>query len=223
MSPSLPRFRAILFDLDGTLVDSIPFLLECFTGAARSALGREVEPERVLPLVGMPLKTMFAHFAEELSEEQSAACVAAYLAAHRPHAAAKSPLFPDVLPVLDGLRDRGLALGVVTGKSLEGITNLLGPLGLIHRFGALVGCDHGGAPKPAPDGALAAAAALEVAPAETLVVGDSLLDVEMALAAGMTACGVTTGTTSRADLARRAHHVIDSLAELPPLVAARRV
>lgn len=213
------RFRAVLFDLDGTLVDSISFLLECFTEAARTALGREIDPELVRPMVGMPLRLMFERAGETLSEEQASACVTAYLASYRQQVAHRSPLFADALPVLDDLRDRGLALGIVTGKTLEGLTRVLEPLGLTDRFGALVGCDHGGAHKPAPDGALAAASLLSVPPTETLVVGDSLLDVEMGLAAGMTVCAVTTGTGSRVDLERHAHYVIDTLAELPPIVS----
>ena len=218
MTTSVIRCRAVLFDLDGTLVDSIPFLLECFTAAMREGTGCTVEPGDVLPLVGLPLRTMFERFAADLTDETAAACLAAYRAVYHPHVVARSPLFADALPVLDELRHRGLALGVVTGKTLEGTRRVLEPLDVLDRFDALVGADHGGAPKPAPDGALAAAAALGVAPAETLVVGDSLLDVEMALAARMTAVGVTTGTASRADLARRAHFVIDALAELPRLV-----
>jgi HAD superfamily hydrolase (TIGR01509 family) len=207
-----------LFDLDGTLVDSIPFLLECFASAAREALACEVAPERVAPLVGLPLRTMFERFAGELTDERAAACVAAYRAAYHPHVTRRSPLFSDAVAALDALGALGLGLGVVTGKTLEGAERVLGPLGLLGRFGALVGADHGGAPKPAPDGALAAAIALGAEPAETVVVGDSLLDVEMALAAGMTAVGVTTGTGSRAPREARAHYVIDALAELPPLV-----
>ncbi len=214
------RFRAVLFDLDGTLVDSISFLLECFTSAAREALGREIDPELVRPMVGMPLRLMFERAGEALSEEQASACVTAYLSAYRQQVAHRSPLFTDALPVLDHLREQEIPIGIVTGKTLEGLMRVLDPLGLTNRFGALVGCDHGGAHKPAPDGALAAASILNVSPAETLVVGDSLLDVEMALAAGMTACAVTTGTGARADLERHAHYVIDTLAELPPILSS---
>ena len=210
--------RAVLFDLDGTLVDSIPFLLECFTGAAREALGRDVDPNDVRPLVGLPLRMMFERFEPALSDAAAAACVEAYRAAYLPCVLERSPLFADVLPVLDALERRGVGLGVVTGKTLEGTLRVLEPLGVAHRFGALVGADHGGRPKPAPDGALAAAAMLGVAPEEAVVVGDSLLDVEMALAAGMTAFGVATGTASRAQLAARAHAVLDSLADLLPVL-----
>ena len=218
MSQRDARVRAVLFDLDGTLVDSIPFLLECFMSAAREVLACEVAAEHVAPLVGLPLRTMFERFAGDLTDDDATACIAAYRTSYQPHVVRRSPLFADAVAVLDELGRRGLGLGVVTGKTFEGTERVLGPLGVLDRFGAIVGADHGGAPKPAADGALAAALALGVAPAETIVVGDSLLDVEMALAAGMTAVGVTTGTGSHADLTARAHYVIGALAELPPLV-----
>jgi HAD superfamily hydrolase (TIGR01509 family) len=208
------RIRAVLFDLDGTLVDSIPFLVECFSCAVRDALGHKPEPEEVRPLVGLPLRTMFERFHPNLTDELANACVATYRDVYFPLVVERSPLFPDALEVLDRLEAAGLALGIVSGKTAEGILRVVEPIGIAHRFGAIVGADHGGAHKPAPDGALAAAEMLGVAPAETAVVGDSLLDVEMALAAGMLACGVTTGTTTRDALAARAHVVADSLAEL---------
>lgn len=212
------RIRAVLFDLDGTLVDSIPFLLECFLHTGRTTLGVEIDPDHVRPLVGLPLRTMFERFSPELSDELADACFTTYRAAYMPHVVERSPLFPDAVPLLDELERRGVARGVVTGKTLEGLRRVLEPHGVVDRFGALVGADYGGEPKPSPGGALAAAERLGIDPAETLVVGDSLLDVEMALAAGMAACGVTTGTASREDLERRAHLVVDALAELLPAI-----
>jgi phosphoglycolate phosphatase len=208
------RYRAVLFDLDGTLVDSIPFLLECFTGAVRDVLGHDVHEDRVRPLVGLPLRMMFERFEPALSDELADACFKAYRTAYLPCVLERSPLFPDALAVLDELARHNVALAVVTGKTIEGARRVLEPLGVAHRFGALVGADHGGRPKPSPDGALFAAELLGIAPEETIVVGDSLLDVEMALAAGMTAVGVATGTASRDELAARAHLVVDSLSEL---------
>lgn len=214
--------RAVLFDLDGTLVDSIPFLVECFSCAVRDALGREVAPEVVRPLVGLPLRRMFEHVEPALDDALAEACVRTYREVYFPRVVARSPLFPDALDALDALERRGVALGIVSGKTCAGISRVVEPLGIAHRFEAIVGADHGGDHKPAPDGALAAAEMLGVAPASALVVGDSLLDVEMGLAAGMRTCGVTTGTTSRAELERRAHLVVDSLAEMVEAVFGHR-
>ena len=210
------EIRAVLFDLDGTLVDSVPFLVECFSCAVRDTLGRMPEPDEVRPLVGLPLRQMFEHFHPDLTDELAQTCVTTYREVYFPRVLERSPLFPDALEVLDRLAAGDVALGIVSGKREEGIRRVVEPIGIAHRFGAIVGADHGGAHKPAPDGALAAAGLLGVSPAETAVVGDSLLDIEMALAAGMLAWGVTTGTTSRDKLAARAHAVADSLAELFP-------
>lgn len=222
MNDPTVRYRAVLFDLDGTLVDSIPFLLECFTGAVREVLGRDVHEDRVRPLVGLPLRMMFERFEPALSDELADACFEYYRTAYLPCVVERSPLFADTVPLLDELERRGVARAIVTGKTREGALRVVEPLGVAGRFGAIVGADHGGRPKPSPDGALYAAELLGVAPEEAIVVGDSLLDVEMAIEAGMTAVGVATGTASRDELASRAHLVIGSLGELLAAMEAHR-
>lgn len=213
------RVRAVLFDVDGTLVDSIPFLVDCFRHAARHALAVELEERDVLPLVGMPLVEMFRHVDPACHDEAVQRCVDAYREAYYPSVATRSPIFPDAVGVVDELKELGLALGVVSGKNAEGIRRILEPSGLFDRFDAVVGADHPGRGKPAPDHALAAAELLGVAAAEAVVVGDSLLDVEMGHAAGMATVGVTTGTTPRPELEVRAHAVVDALVELRDLFA----
>jgi HAD superfamily hydrolase (TIGR01509 family) len=214
------RFDAVLFDVDGTLVDSIPFLVECFQAAARETLACEVDREEILPMVGLPLAEMFRRVRALEADDLVERCAAAYRRIYLPDVLGRSPLFPDAMDVVSGLAGRGLALGLVSGKTREGIARVLEPAGILGYFGSVVGADHPGRPKPAADGALAAAAALGARPPRTLVVGDSLLDVDMAIAAGMVACGVTTGTTSREALAARAHFVVERLADVAPIVDA---
>jgi phosphoglycolate phosphatase len=213
--------RAVLFDVDGTLVDSIAFLVECFRHSAEAALGRTLGAAEVLPLVGMPLGEMYRTIRPDADEALLLHCVETYRGAYYPSVCERSPLFPDTAAVVRRLAARGLALGIVSGKNHQGIRRVLEPSGLLDQFCAVVGADHGGRGKPAPDGALAAAAMIGVPPEETLVVGDSLLDVEMGLAAGMATVGVTTGTTGRDELASRATVVIGRLAELPPLLESQ--
>lgn len=206
--------RAVLFDVDGTLVDSIPLLVECFRHAARAELLREIDDATILPLVGRPLDEMFRLVHPEICDEQNARCVLAYREAYRPHAATRSPLFPDARACVENFVDRELKLGVVSGKTVEGIHRVLGDTNLLERFDVVVGADSGAAGKPSPEGALLAARELCADPADTLVVGDSLLDVRMGRSAGMLTCGVATGTASRAELERESHVVVDSLADL---------
>jgi pyrophosphatase PpaX len=212
------RVRAVLFDVDGTLVDSIPFLVECFQHSARATLGLRLDAADVLPLVGMPLADMYRALHSELDDVTAERCIAVYREVYYPSVTERSPLFPDTLAVIDDLAARGLALGVVSGKNALGIRRVLEPSGLVERFRAIVGADHGGPGKPAPDHAIAAARRLGVSADEVVVVGDSLLDVDMGTAAGMATIGVATGTTARSILEVRASAVVDRLSELLTLL-----
>jgi HAD superfamily hydrolase (TIGR01509 family) len=214
------RIEAVLFDVDGTLVDSIPFLVECFQAAAREALACEIAAEEILPMVGLPLGEMFRRVRVLDADELAERCTEAYKRIYYPEVVARSPLFPDTRDVVARLSSLGLRLGLVSGKTREGIRRVLEPAGIVDYFAVVVGADHEGRPKPAPDGALAAATALGARPSRTLVVGDSLLDVEMGISAGMLTCGVTTGTALRDELAARAHFVVDRLAEIVTIVEA---
>jgi HAD superfamily hydrolase (TIGR01509 family) len=210
--------EAVLFDVDGTLVDSIPYLVECFQAAARETLECEIEAHEILPMVGLPLVDMFMQVRELPNIDLAERCIAAYRRIYLPSVIARSPLFPDSEQVVATLKSRGVRLGIVSGKTREGILRVLEPSGIAASFESIVGADHPGRPKPAADGALAAVAILGVAPDRTLVVGDSLLDVEMGSAAGMQTCGVTTGTTPRQELASRADFVVDRLVEILGIV-----
>jgi HAD superfamily hydrolase (TIGR01509 family) len=214
--------EAVLFDVDGTLVDSIPYLVECFQAAALETLACEVAADEILPMVGLPLVEMFVRVRPRVSSDLAERCAASYRRIYLPQVLERSPLFPDSARVVSALRDRGVRLGVVSGKTREGILRVLEPTGIVDSFACIVGADHPGRPKPAPDGALAAGVAIGAVPSRTLVVGDSLLDVEMGAAAGMITCGVTTGTTSRELLATRADFVVDRLADILPIVSAGR-
>jgi phosphoglycolate phosphatase-like HAD superfamily hydrolase len=145
-------------------------------------------------------------------------CIESYRRVYYPLVSERSPLFPDSAMVVEELALRGIPLGIVSGKNLVGIRRVLEPSGLLIHFNAIVGSDHGCPSKPAPDAALAAAEILGVAAASVVVVGDSLLDVEMGIAAGMATVGVATGTADRDTLASRATVSIDSLKELLPLL-----
>jgi HAD superfamily hydrolase (TIGR01509 family) len=209
----------VLFDVDGTLVDSIPYLVECFQAAVREVLDCEIDTGEILPMVGLPLADMFVRARALESPDVAERCAAAYRRIYLPRVVARSPLFPDAAGVVADLQRRGVRLGIVSGKTREGVLRVLQPAGIAGSFASIVGADHPGRPKPAPDGALAAAAGLGVEPARTLVVGDSLLDVEMGKAAGMITCGVTTGTATRDALSSSADFVVDRLSGILSVVA----
>lgn len=206
--------HAVLFDLDGTLIDSIPFLIDCFRRTTRAMLGIDIDAGAVSPMVGMALRDMFHMVAPGITEERATECVQAYRQAYVPVAREHSPLFPGVREVLDELSARGARLAIVTGKSRRGAERIL-PEDVLERFGVVIGADFGGPGKPAPDSALAAARLLGIEVTAAVVVGDSHLDAAMARAAGMRMVGVATGTTAFDSLAVMCDTVVASLRDVP--------
>lgn len=130
------------------------------------------------------------------------------------------PAVPDMPGFLDGLRAGGYRLGIATHDSEAGARAHMQGLGALDRFDFVAGYDSGHGLKPGPGMLLAFAAATGLAPAEIAMIGDSLHDLGVAPAAGAAAAiGVLTGPATHADLAPLADHVLDSIADLPVLLA----
>lgn len=131
--------------------------------------------------------------------------------------AARAALVPPVplAPLLGGLRDRGLVLGVVTNDSAVSVQAHLCKAGIEGYFDFVAGFDSGFGAKPAADPLLAFAGATGLAPARVAMVGDSTHDLLAGRAAGMTTLAVLTGPAARDDLAPLADAVLDHVGHLP--------
>lgn len=221
MTPTaLPRIRAVLFDLDGTLVDSAEDL--------RRALNA-VLAERGLRSLGLAeVKGMIGDGAAKLVERGLAAtggdlaghgeALRRFLAIYEANAAEATRPYPGVAETLAALKARGLPLAVVTNKPAAATAAVLEALGLAPFFQAVVGGDTLLERKPHPAPLLHALAALGVSPGEALMVGDNHHDVKAARAAGAAAIAVTYGYSHVPHAELGADHLIDSLTELLPLL-----
>ena len=130
------------------------------------------------------------------------------------------PAVPDMPGFLDGLRAAGYRLGIATHDSEAAARAHMAGLGALDHFDFIAGYDSGHGHKPGPGMLLAFAAATGLTPAEIVMIGDSLHDLGVAPAAGAAAAiGVLTGPATREDLAPLADHVLDSIADLPALLA----
>ncbi len=188
--------RAIVFDLDGTLVDSLGDIVASFRWAF-GALGLEAPSEAtVVAEVGLPLEAMYARFAPEGAV---AALAAAYRRHYPRHFADRSRPFPGVPELLGELRSRGYALAVATTKRSDMADRLVAAMGLRDALDHVQGTD-GFAHKPAPDVVLRALAALG-AEGEWMV-GDTVHDVVAGRAAGLRTYAVTWGTHDEQTLRR---------------------
>lgn len=218
---SQAQIRAIAFDLDGTLVDSVTELALA-VNVMRQSLGlTAVADEVVAGWIGNGIETLVRR---ALPSDIDAATLAhgqrSFEQAYLANLGRSDSLFPGVSDTLHWLAER-LPLAVVTNKKGCFTEPLLERLGLAPLFGVIVSGDTAGAIKPDPAPLLYAATALGIAPADWLMVGDSRNDIIAARAAGMGAVGLTYGYNYGEDIRLCApDHCFDHFADLRTLVSS---
>ncbi|HUM90041.1 MAG TPA: phosphoglycolate phosphatase [Candidatus Competibacter sp.] len=215
---------AIFFDLDGTLVDSVPDLTAAVNVMLRQLGLPAREEAQVRTWVGNGMDNLLHRarpndMAGQAEPELFARAKPLYKAAYADHISVYSELYPGVREGLAGLRDAGFPMACVTNKLVEFALPLLNQLGIDHFFATVVGGECIPRPKPAPDALLLCAERLEVPVDRGLMVGDSLNDVGAARNAGCSVVCVPYGYNHGRDIREaRPDVVIDSIAELPPLL-----
>jgi len=198
------RFRLIVFDWDGTLSDSTFIIARSLQDALRD-MGEPVPDEMAARFViGLGLADALRTVAPGLPAHRHAELSAYY----RKHYLAREddiPLFAGAAAMLEDLDSAGYFLAVATGKSRAGLDRVLRQNRLVGRFHA-TRCADEGRPKPHPDMLLHLMDRLGVEPRETLMIGDTTHDLELARNAGVSALAVAYGA-----------HAVDGLARLSPL------
>lgn len=184
------RRPAILFDLDGTLIDSGPIIIASMRHASVTVLGREPDEEKVRAAIGGP---GLAAQMRELDPERVDDLVAAYRAHNIPlHATLEA--FPGIPELLLELRARGHRLGIVTAKRVDTVQLAFERLPVLRETTeVVVGHDDTTRHKPDPEPVLEALARMGVAPEEAAYVGDSPFDIRAGRAAGTLAVAVGWG------------------------------
>jgi pyrophosphatase PpaX len=183
------RYRAVLFDLDGTLIDSAAIILASMRHATRSVLGRELAEEQLLAGVGSPLTEQMRTF----DPDRADALVRAFREHNEPLNADLQPC-PGTLDVVAALREEGRRLGVVTAKRHLTVRLAFDALPeLARQFDAVVAAEDTTRHKPHPEPVLLALERLGARADEAAYVGDAPFDVQAAKAAGVSAVAVTWG------------------------------
>ena len=204
---------AIVFDLDGTLVDSLPDIVASFRWAFGDVGLNAPAEAAVRAEVGLPLETMFARFAPH---DAVAALAAAYRRHYPLHCADRTRPFPGVPELLATLREHGYATAVATTKRSPMALQLVEAMGLTGAIDHVQGTD-GFAYKPAPDVVQRALAALQAE--GRWMVGDTTHDVGAGKAAGLRTYAVTWGTHDAATLRAASPDVLaDDLQGLVPIL-----
>lgn len=223
--------QAILFDKDGTLFDFQKSWGPWAAGMITQLSGGDAEISRALcHVLGFDLGTqryLPDSFAVASTPDEQIARIVPLV----PHLSAAqityvmTPNLADALPVpvrglsqsLQHFQGHGVKLGVVTNDFETLARAHLKHAGVASVFDVVIGFDSGFGGKPDPAGCLAALGTLGVAPEHTLMVGDSLHDIDAGAAAGMRTVGVLTGTATRQDLVSHADCVLEDIFELADL------
>ena len=205
-------FRAAVFDLDGTLLDSYEAIHASLSDAVASVGGRRVTLEETRRLVGNGLEALVA---KVLPPELHVAALDRFRRHYRVNGPRLTKLMPGAELVVSELYRRRVLLGVASNKPSVFSRQLLDAFGLSELFAFIGGPDMGFPPKPAPEMALAAVAALGARPDETLFVGDMTIDVDTARAAGLAVAVAATGSSPRKELEAAGPDVLlESLADV---------
>lgn len=215
---SRPRdLRAILFDFDGTLGDSYP-AIAASVNHVRSLHGLgPLSVDEVRRHVGRGAAYLLSH---TVPAGTVGANVAAYRAHHPSVLHSGTRLMPGAADMLRTLHGRGLRLGVCSNKPVEFTRDLLEYFGVAVYLAVVLGPEDVAHPKPAPDMLVTALRRLGLASAQALYIGDMVVDIETARAAGVRVWIVPTGSDRREDIAAAGpDRLLHSLSELPGLLA----
>jgi phosphoglycolate phosphatase len=213
-------YRLLVFDWDGTLMDSQARIVGCFQAAAAD-LGVDVpQGDRARDVIGLGLQEA----TERLFPGLDGVTVSRVVERYRYHFLGDHPtpseLFPGVVETLEGLADAGYLLGIATGKSRRGLDKVLDETGLRRLFQASRCADEAFS-KPHPQMLEEVMALLGAAPADTLMIGDTEYDMQMARNAGVPGLAVSYGVHEPARLlAEGALACLERIDELPGWLAA---
>jgi phosphoglycolate phosphatase len=214
---------AIVFDLDGTLVDTAPDLLASLNAVLTVEGHEPVLPQDLRHLVGHGARAMFKHALLRtegpVAEPRLSALTEKFLAYYRANIALGSRPFPGVPETLDRLSGQGASLGVCTNKAQDLTELLLNELQLTRHFPSIVGGGRTPYNKPDPRHLLEVVKALKGCPSRAVLVGDSPVDVAAARAAGIPVIAMSYGYTPVPVHELGADAVLDDFTELPGAIS----
>ena len=212
------RFPFVLFDLDGTLIDSTRLIVESYHHAMKIHRGRTFPDAEWIQGLGTPLRVQFRRFTDDPDEIQR--MIATYRDWNLAHHDAMVSAFPGAVDAVKDLKTKGARLGIVTSKNRHGVERGLALCGFDGLFDDIVTSDDLEASKPDPAPVLAALQRLGASAASALFVGDSPHDIAAGRDAGTRTAACLWGPFAREVLAaERPDYWLDSFADLLPLAA----
>jgi phosphoglycolate phosphatase len=218
MEDQITRFsevRALIFDLDGTLIDS-KLDLALSVNATLEELGRDPLPhEQIFSYVGQGAPALIARaLGSAASEEECSRGLEFFIKYYSAHKLDNTALYPGVRETLDALM--GMPMAVYTNKPVRVSRSIIQELGVAGHFRSVYGGNSFERKKPDPMGVESILSEFGAAPEQVMVVGDSEVDVQTARNSGTWVCGVTYGFGSHYFTKYPPDLVVDTLTELVP-------
>ena len=201
-------YSLYLFDFDYTLVNSEEGILKCFRLTLDQYHLPQVPDDVICKTIGLPMEEA-VHI---ITGYEDAARIDAFIEDYRALAdrymTPSTHFFPETLPVLRALRDRGASIGIISSKTRSRIEEKFAETGTRDLIDRIIGIEDVKTPKPSPEGIEAALRAFALPKAQTLYIGDSVVDAGAAQNAGVAFAAVCTGTTPAAAFAPYPHAAI---------------
>lgn len=207
--------EAYLFDFDYTLANSEKGIVMCFQHVFERNGFKEINDEAIKKTIGLTLEEAFMLLTGIKDRETIAGYRKQYVKKSDEVMVANTRLYPEVLPMLKRLKDKGAKTGIISTKYRYRIESTISLYGMDELVDLIIGGEDVEMAKPSPEGVLKALERLECSREKTLYIGDSLVDARTAENAGVHFAAVTTGTTTAADFEAVPHvKIMRDLSEL---------
>lgn len=206
--------KLVIFDWDGTVMDSVGKIVNCVQGAARRMNVAVPDYHEAKQIIGLSLELAFARLFPQADKPTLVLLCEAYKDIYLHHDNTATPLFTGAVELFHTLQQQGYLLAVATGKARQGLNRMLAETSTEHFF-TTSRCADEAMSKPHPDMLKQILTELALAPEQALMVGDTVHDLAMAHAIAMPRVGITHGVHGAEDFAPFAPKaVIHSLPEL---------
>lgn len=211
--------RLIIYDLDGTLIDSTEAIVETFNRVIVEQMEPACPKAAIQEMIGLPLTEMFRRVLPVGKHSVIQGCWDRFIEIYSDVGPRKTRILPDVPETLAYFKNVGYLQSIATTKRSDVANRLLRKLDLLHYFDLVLGINDVTFPKPAPDIIDLTLRRLGVEPSEAVFVEDTTIGLEAGKRGGVYTVGVTTGTHDRARLSTlHPDYIVDGLLELTRLV-----
>jgi phosphoglycolate phosphatase len=196
------QIKAVIFDLDGTLVDSIADIADAMNAVLKNNRFLEHGIDAYKLFVGSGIRKLVYNALpeEQRTDEMVQLCFSEMMAVYRTNFVDKSTIYPGIAEMLDALVQRGIKMAILSNKADEFVSKVVEVLLPKWKFEAVTGLTNEADKKPNPKFAIQMAEQMGLEPSEIIFMGDSRIDMQTAANAGMIPIGVLWGFRSRQEL-----------------------